>query len=55
MANDTPKTAGEYYERGNKRSESFDFDGAVEDYTESLRLKPNHIPTLMTQRFENLS
>ena len=46
MANDNPKIAREYYERGNKRSESFDFDGAIADYTKSLHLNPDHIPTL---------
>ncbi len=43
MANDNPKTAEEYFDRGLKRQDNNDLDGAIADYTESVRLDPNFI------------
>ena len=49
MANKNPRNAKEYYERGDNRRESGDLDGAIADYTESLHLKPNNIPSLINR------
>ena len=46
MSNDNPQTGKEYFVRGNKRREDGDFDGAIADYTESLRLNPDNIAAL---------
>lgn len=38
-----PQTAGEYYDRGNERFDNGDLDGAIADYSETIRLDPSII------------
>ena len=42
-----PQTAREYYARAAKRYNDGDFDGAIADYNEVLRIDPNHINSLL--------
>lgn len=43
MSSDNPQTAEEYFYRGRKRQNDRDLDGAIDDYTESIRLSPNSV------------
>ena len=37
-----PKTAADYLTRGNARSDRKDYDGAIADYDQAIRLDPKH-------------
>lgn len=41
MSNDNPQTAKEYFERGNKRFNDGDYDNAIADFDEAIRLNPD--------------
>ena len=45
MVDNNSQTADEYFDRGNKVFENGDVDGAIADYGEAIRLKPNHVDT----------
>ena len=42
----TPQTAEEYFERGNTHRKKGDFDGAIADYDEAIRLNPDFTEAL---------
>ena len=46
MINGNPRNAEEYFARATERRETRDFDGAIADYTEALRLDPDNIVAL---------
>ena len=44
-----PETASDYYNRGFWRAHMGNYDGAIEDYTESLNQKPNDVYALLNR------
>ena len=44
--NEPPKTAKEYFDRGNERYHNGDFDDAIADFNEAIRLKPDFVEAL---------
>ena len=49
MDSGNPQTSMDHFYRGRQRYADGDFDGAIADYTESLRLEPGNIITLATE------
>ena len=42
-------TARQFYDRGDDKREQEDYQGAIEDYTQAIRLKPDYVFAYITR------